>query len=54
MAKGVLKDKVVEDARNRAFKASHLPKTISKSFNSSIKSGAVILTEKKASKNSGS
>ena len=47
MSKGLFKDRVLEDARNKAFRMTNFPKSIREKFNISIKSGSIILTQKK-------
>jgi len=49
MAKGSLKDRVLNDAREKALKMSHLPESIKTAFKVSYSSGQVILTPKSAS-----
>lgn len=43
MAKGTLKDKVLDDARNKALHMSHIPEAIKASYDVSIRSGSVVL-----------
>ena len=49
MAKGTLKDSVLEDARKKALSTTHLPKAIKDNFKVQIKSGSIILTSKNIS-----
>jgi len=48
MARGMLKDRVLEDARNKAFRMVNLPKSIREEYKVSIRSGSIILTAKKS------
>lgn len=54
MAKGTLKDRVLDDARNKALRMSYTPEAIMKSYKVGIKSGYLVLnkrtSEKKPSK----
>jgi hypothetical protein len=46
MAKGDLKDRVLDDARNKALKMTHIPDSISKVYNVEIKSGKIAIKKK--------
>ncbi|MHB0945852.1 MAG: hypothetical protein ACYC3B_01630 [Sedimentisphaerales bacterium] len=48
MAKGTLRDSVLNDARNKALGMSHLPESIKAAFKVSYSSGQVVLTPKSA------
>jgi len=48
MAKGTLKDRTVEDARNKALRMSHVPDSIRATYSVSFEAGSVILTKKNA------
>ena len=49
MAKGTLKNRVLDDARNKALRMSQIPDRIKASYDASIRDGYVILTKKKSS-----
>jgi len=46
MAKGTLKDKVVNEARNKALHMSHIPDGIKTSYEVCVTDGCVLLTKK--------
>jgi len=52
MAKGTLKDRVLDDARNKALRTSHIPETIKASYSISIESGSVFLKKNGSRKGS--
>jgi len=48
MTKGILRDRVLEDARNKAFRTANLPRSIREEYEVSIRSGSIILTARKS------
>jgi len=46
MVRGDLKDRVLIDARNKAFKRSHFPESLKEEFYIAIKEGSVFLIDK--------